>query len=105
MTSNVIVFLILIVMVVDFMYVKALPSPPDGELVHGQKVSVDLFVQKKAQIFNIPKNGDFLKNFNFFSDLTTTTTSTLATATTTAGNVYSKSYLDVFIFLQFYEFE
>ena len=52
MTSNVIVFLILIVMVVDFMYVKALPSPPDGELVHGQKVSVDLFFQKKAQMFN-----------------------------------------------------
>ena len=56
MTSNVVVFMIRIVMVVHGVYIKVLTLPRDKHMdkrtAHGQEVSFDLFFQKNCQIFN-----------------------------------------------------
>ena len=53
MILNVIVFVIRVVTDLHGAYIKALTSPlPRREVAHGPEVSVDLFFQEKAQIYN-----------------------------------------------------
>ena len=53
MTLNVIVFMIRVVTDLHGAYIKALTSQlPRREVAHGPEVSVDLFFQEKAKIYN-----------------------------------------------------